>query len=186
MSELFNVKIKLTEAMLAARRGNNKIRRFDIAAIDKKKFPNRPMMWEPNLLQWRWAIKEALEAKGFAAESVIDFIRLPNQIQCPSVHLYQRNWKDSKNPGVQQHEMFEAFAAGAEITIPILIVSELEDNVESQSKNIFEATFKTKAPTKKDIIECFELIGSNIGLSPWGSKFGYGRFIVLKDNEQQE
>ena len=39
MSELFNVKIKLTEAMLEARLGNNTIRRFDIAVIDKKKFP---------------------------------------------------------------------------------------------------------------------------------------------------
>lgn len=185
MSKLFNIRIKLTEAMLAARRGSNKIRRFDLAPIDKKKFPDRPLMWEPNLLQWRWAIKEALEAKGFS-EQVIDFIRLPSQIKCPTIHLYQRNWKDTKNPGVQQHEMFEAFNVGAEITIPILIISNLEEGSEAPIKNAFEEAFKPKPPTENDIIECFELIGSNIGLSPWGSKFGYGRFIVLKDNEKQE
>lgn len=186
MAQLFDIRIKLTEAMLAARRGANMIRRFDIAAVDKKKFPERPVMWEPNILQWRWAIKEALEAKGLPAEEMIDFIRLPNQIKCPTIHLYQRNWKDSKKPGVQQHEMFEAFNAGAELTIPILIVSDLEDKNETQPKNVFEEMFKTKPPTKQQVIECFELIGSNIGLSPWGSKFGYGRFVVIKDNNEQQ
>lgn len=186
MAELFDIRIKLTEAMLAARRGSNKIRRFDIAPVDKKKFPDKPLMWEPNLLQWRWALKEALEAKGLSSDSVIDFIRLPNQIKCPSIHLYQRNWKDSKNPGVQQHELFEAFNVGSEITIPILIVSELEDKDETQPKNAFAEMFKTKPPTKQDVIDCFEIIGANIGLSPWGSKFGYGRFVVIKDNDQQE
>ena len=71
MAELFDIRIKLTEAMLAARRGSNKIRRFDIAPVDKKKFPDKPLMWEPNLLQWRWALKEALEAKGLSSDSVI-------------------------------------------------------------------------------------------------------------------
>jgi hypothetical protein len=49
---------------------------------------------------------------------------------------------------------------------------------ELEQRNFNGIQINSRPPTKEEVKECFTIIGESIGLSPWGSKFGYGRFIV--------
>ena len=59
-------------------------RKFDTATYKDE------LYFLPNNAQWRWALKEAMDAIGVLAESNIDFVRLPSRILAPKIHLYTR------------------------------------------------------------------------------------------------
>lgn len=121
--------------------------------------------------QWRWALREAFQSMGLIPEVDLDYLRLPVSIKMPTIRMYVRVWdpKSKKN-----NECFESIQAGAVITIPVFILSELE-----QSSQFNGIQIGSRAPTKEEVIQAFRIIGESIGLSPWGSKFGYGRFNLL-------
>lgn len=131
----------------------------------------------PSNAQWRWALKESMDALGILNQTGVDYVRLPTRIIMPKVHLYTRVF-DRQNP--DKRDTHECFQAGTVFSFPVLILGSLE-----QTSGI--EVFKDRPPTEDEIRSCFALIGEDIGLSPWGSKFGYGRFILLetKDNTQE-
>lgn len=155
----FVIKCKLTTPFLGARR-KEKMRVFDINTVGDKKY------FKIDNPQWRWALREAFGSMGLIPTVDIDYIRLPAEIQAPAIRTYKRLW-ESRN-----EESFECFQAGTVITFPVFILTELEQ------RNFNGIQISSRPPTKEEVKECFEIIGESIGLSPWGSKFGYGRFIV--------
>lgn len=127
--------------------------------------------WKPQISQWRWAMKEALDSFGLQLETSVDFIRFPVDIKAPKISAYQRAFhvQDSR-----KNEIFESFAAGTVISFQLFVLGSLE----GQSSMI---QIPLRPPTKEEVIACLKLVGSNIGLSPWGSKYDYGRFLLLQD-----
>lgn len=136
------------------------MRVFDVNVIGDKKY------FKIDTPQWRWAIQEAFNSMDLIPEVDVDYIRLPIEIPAPTIRTYKRNW-ESRN-----EESFECFQAGTVITFPVFILSELEQ------KNFNGIRMSSRPPTKEEVKQCFSIIGESIGLSPWGSKFGYGRFAI--------
>lgn len=115
-----------------------------------------------------------MDAIGILDKSDVDYVRLPTRIVMPKTHLYVRVL-DRQNP--DKRNTFESIQAGTVVSFPILILGQLE------SQNKLDL-FKSRPPTVEEVKQCFSIIGEDIGLSPWGSKFGYGRFILLTEDDK--
>ncbi len=109
--------------------------------------------------QWHWALNTAARALGKRFDA--DLIRLPESILPPKLVLYNRNF--SGPSGQRCVESFEAIPTRAIITLEVMI-------------GMPEGKEDDEDATITDVIDMFELVGRTIGLSPWGSRFGYGRF----------
>lgn len=168
-SKAVNLRLRVKTPWLGERRAKD-IRQFDISKIGDKTYLFL------DLVRWRWAIKEALDCMGILKDTDIDYIGLPATIPAPAIRMYKRRW-DNKNP--QHQEMFQCIQANTIITIPITILSSLPDNP-------MAAALGTRPPTEEELIRCFAIIGESIGLSPFGSRFGYGRFDVEQGKPQND
>lgn len=145
-----------------AARPSDKFRILDTA------IENGELMWVIDQVQWRWAMNEALASMGIRGETSADFIRLPIYIKCPKVNYYERVYRE--NGGQRKKETFESFRGGSMFTIPITILTQKENAYDEGER----------PPTEKEVLRMLEIMGEDIGISPWGSKFGYGRFIVTR------
>ena len=125
----------------------------------------------PNNAQWRWALREAMDAIGILDKTNIDYVRLPTRIVAPKMHLYVR-LLERQDP--DKRDTFECFQAGTVMSFNVLILGRLEHEVNLPG-------LEDRPPTEQELRQCFDIIGENIGLSPWGSKFGYGRFTILNN-----
>jgi hypothetical protein len=45
---------------------------------------------------------------------------------------------------------------------------------------------EVRSPTNEEIIKMLNFIGDMIGLSPWGSHFGYGKFHVVSFTDKNK
>lgn len=160
------ITIRLLKAILGARR-NQSCRVLDTV------LKNGEIMWEVNQTQWRWVLSEALAALPFSNETSVDYIRLPIYIKCPNVQLYERKFRDKT--GERQTELFESFPGGSRITVPVFVLGSLDADSASGGG--------LRPPTTEEVLAIFEEAGENIGISPWGSKFGYGRFNIAHTND---
>lgn len=82
-------------------------------------------------------------------------IEPPDHFRAPTLHLYNRIYNKVRS------EMFESFSAGTVLTVDIRIREDL-----------------AKAPTVDQLGTILRFTGDRLGLSPFGSKFGFGRFIL--------
>jgi hypothetical protein len=157
---LYELKIKLTTPFLGNQKTREQVRRFQ----RNKKTHDLVL----DIFQWAWALKEACVAVKL--DNLVDTtaIRLPEEIKAPKLELYVRKWKNDK--GFQQEEMFESIKSGAVLTMEILITQE-SYRPENKNNNL-------RGPTMEEFEKILKLAGELIGLSPWGSHFGYGRFKV--------
>lgn len=160
-TKTIELKLRVSRPWLGDRRGKD-IRKFDTEKIGDKTY----MILD--LVRWRWAIREALDSMGILGQTDIDYIGLPATILAPELRMYKRIW-DAKNP--DNREMFQCIQTGTLITISVTVLSSLPDNPLAESLGL-------RPPTVDEVRQCFEIIGERIGLSPFGSHFGYGRFIV--------
>jgi len=159
---LLCVKIKLKKPFLGNCRTTDKIRRFDRSKAFKHNI-------QVDMLRWNWTIEEAISALELDLDP--SSIRVNPTYSAPKIELFVRRWRDGKS-GKQREEMFEAIKAGAVLSFEVLVIN----NKEPEGSNA-DDTFKK--PTIKDLYKILTLVGEILGLSPWGSKFGYGRFEVL-------
>lgn len=120
-----------------------------------------------DLAQWYWALGQAQEALGL---SRIDqfAVRFEDAFIAPRLQLYVRRWSDTRH-NKQEQEMFESIGKGTVLTFNPILLSTQEP---SQSAG------KLRAPTLSEMKDIMGCVGHMLGLSPWGSKFGYGRFTV--------
>lgn len=167
-SHRLSLRCRITKPFLGARRQKDGIRAFDTGKEGDTTY------FYPDIAQWRWALKESMDSLGLLPAVDVDFVRLPTKIQSPTIRIYTRVW-DNKNP--DKREMFQSFQAGTVITVPLFILNELEPTGFNGMPSI------QRPPTEEELTECFRVIGSELGLSPWGSKFGYGRFIIEPTHE---
>lgn len=86
------------------------------------------------------------------------FVRMEHTCQPPAIFLYERRFRAG---GVLQMEQFEALRKGTVITFKLLLRDDLP-----------------KCPSLATVQQLFELVGEFAGMSPFGGKFGMGRFSV--------
>lgn len=159
------LRIKLTTAMLGDQRTREKIRRF-----------SRPPAFEGNIatdvIRWHWLIKEAataLELDDIDPSRVL----VEQSYKCPALELYSRTYiRENQRTGKKKREqdLFESIRVGAELDLKFMV---------TQTTDPREQDDGLRAPTEGELEEIFRVIGNTLGISPWGAKFGYGRFKVL-------
>jgi len=165
---LVELQIKLRSSMLGAKRTKNNIRVFE---RDNSYKPERLKI---DLSQWYWAIGESQNSLGM--QGVDPFgVRLESSFDSPTLEMYVRRWDDRRQK--DNREMFESIRKGAILTFPMMLLNKTEPHAGIDSDK--------RPPTIKELKDTFDCVGSMLGLSPWGSKFGYGRFSVqsLKYND---
>jgi hypothetical protein len=153
---LYLLKIRVVEKpwLGQQKNGGDKIRKF---RRDKK---NRIAI---NQVQWQWAMASA--AKSLEYDIDVETIRTESGFDAPTMGLYNRRWVHKGKP---HEELFECIREGSVLSIPILVMESGE--IEGQ---------QYKAPTRDELEHVFEYTGMFIGLSPWGSKWGYGLYEIV-------
>ena len=112
---------------------------------------------------WPWAWKQVFsDMPGVYVHAV----RMDQFLRAPSTHTITRKWVDGGRLREQDHE---AIAKGAIVTFGAELVEPEPDDV--------VATEPQSTPTVEQITTALTRMGSAIGVSPFGRKFGYGRFI---------
>jgi len=160
---LLQVKIKLTSPLLGDKMNTGGVRRFTrTAQMRNDEIPLDSALWV-------WAITQAAESLNLYITG--DMFRIPTKIQAPTLHLYNRRW--TTKTGKKKVDMFESVRTGSVLTIPILLFSEVPTSIT-----------KDRVVAECDFIAALHLVGTLIGISPWGSKFGYGRFEVLEETKE--
>lgn len=162
-SKKVDVRIKFTRPFLGTRPNRDGIKTID---VDKRPGESGEVMLCLDHAQWRWAMKEAIDSLGLSGQTSIDFIRFPIKAKAPKISKYMKVF-DSKNP--KKNPIFECFPAGSILSFSVFLLGSTEED-----------SLDGKRPlTEEEFLECLKLVGEFIGISPWGSKFGYGRFDVL-------
>lgn len=101
---------------------------------------------------WRAGLEQA--ARHLGLPNSIDWLILPINYAAPTLHLVTRQYNQGKNS-----ETFECFKARTIITFDVTIDEK-------------------KSPDPATMLQMWNLFGSAVGMSEFGSKFGYGRFEI--------
>jgi len=142
--------LKLKTPLLGSQQTKERVRRF-------RKTESGQISVDPG--QFLSNLGVAAEALEFDIST--DLIRVPDGIKAPQINLYIRSWRDSS--GLRKED-FECVRTGTVLTIPLLIMAGHEND--------------PLPPTINELHEMLSFMGAWTGLSPWGSKFNYGRFEV--------
>lgn len=168
-AHLVNVRLRLRKAVLGARRSDT-IRKLDTCIEDGR------TMWEISQPHWLWALGEARDALGLADVS-LDYIRLPLRVEVSrAVNPYVRTYRPPGG-GPRVDEMFESVRSGTVINVKVLVLGTVEDGSDTSGK---------RPPSPEELLDMLDIVGDSIGISPWGSKYGYGRFAVERNAAVQQ
>ena len=154
---LQRVKIKLTRPLLGDKRTSGNLRRFQ---RDKSA---ACLELEPDF--WFWTVRQAIIALGHDVEVDESTISVPGRVEVPSLVLYTHGYYG--RDGRRREDQFECIRSGALLTFEILIT-------ESREKD------GRRAPTVTELRSILSFVGKHLGISPWGSKFNFGRFELLE------
>lgn len=149
---LLSVKIRLTRPLLGERRYGDNVRRF-------KKTRDGKIDIDP--AHWNWAFSQAASSLHLA----VDYSALSPALGLvtPSLVLYNRRFTARKEgKEINGSEMHEAVSAGTLISFELAVLECLGK--------------KEPAPSQEQTAEMLSFVGSFVGISQWGNKFGYGRF----------
>lgn len=157
---IYALKIRLTSQMLGNVNSHEKVRRFERC--------RKSSDLQPDPVLWRWALAQAAQSLHLRVET--DAIAIPPGIRAPTLSLYRRHfYKDGKKGRKERvFEDFECINVGAVLTIYLQVASSLPGEPNK------------KVPSRADLENLFVFIGKFVGLSPWGSRFDYGRFDVVE------
>lgn len=151
---LYDLRVRVESPFLGDNRYPN-IRRF-------RRAPGSEEWWLLRIPQWHWACKEAATALGMVDVDTSQ-VHFTEKFRRATAILYRHNF--TRN-GQQAHEMFEAVNKNSILTFEVFLPETPERGG------------KTRPPTRDELRKIFEFIGQYVGLSPWGSQFGFGRFTV--------
>lgn len=157
---LYEVKIKLTSAWLGQQRTKEQIRRF------RKLKPSNNIAIDN--AQWQWAFQEAADALHLNHVDV-STIYTDQGFEAPTLQLYNRRYTHNGKP---HQELFESIRENTVITLEMLVTTPTQQNKLTQS------------PSKSELDQILCFVGRMLGLSPWGSRFGFGRFKIESIEEK--
>ena len=114
---------------------------------------------------WLWALKNALPVGSNISVSTI---RLPLSLRAPTLVLYR-----------DKHErMYEGITPNTVLTFPVFFTACPPPNVDEGMR----------APTLEEFKQLLSFVGERVGLSPYRSEEGWGRFKVesIKENDSEK
>ena len=158
---LYELKIKLTSPWLGQQRTHQHVRRF------RREKNNRLII---DTSQWQWAIQEAAEALHLDCIDV-STIHTESGFDAPSLQLFNRRYTHKGKP---HEEMFESIRENTTLTFNVLVTKPHPVSTESVG---------LRPPDQEELMALFAFVGKMIGLSPWGTRFGFGRFTVEQIKE---
>jgi len=153
---LYEIKIKLTSPWLGQQRTRGQVRRF------RRDNGNRLLI---DTAQWQWAFQEAADALHLDKVDV-STIHTESGFDAPSLQLYNRRYTYN---GKAHTEMFESIREGAVITFDLLVTTPPPGPSDSSS---------VSPPDNVELKSILAFVGKMLGLSPWGTRFGFGKFTV--------
>lgn len=117
--------------------------------------------------QWEWAVDEAVTSLGMTSIETKCFLP-PLPIYIPTTTLYSRNYTRF---GRRDSCMHEAIRKGAELTVDMVVVST------PPPRSALDKV--TDPPSQDQIKQILKFIGTFLGISPYGSEKGFGRFTLM-------
>lgn len=154
---IYRLRIRLTSQMLGARSSQNGMRTFD-------RHPSKGSDWmDFSAKLWRWAVQEAVE--GLHLKQVQpDCIQPPQGYLAPHTTPFARQFKRGEN---KERDVFEAIRAGTVLTLRFAVTAPPPG-----------ALAHLRKPDAEELEQIFKYIGEFLGISPWGNKFGFGRYVI--------
>lgn len=152
---LHSVTLKLTRPLLGDKRTSSNIRRFQRDESDAC------IELEPSF--WFWTVRQAVLALSLNSvdESTIG---VPGSVKTPALALYAHGYYG--RDGRRREDRFECVRSGTHLTFEILLTESLEKD-------------GRRAPTLEEFTSILKFVGKYLGISPWGSKFDFGRYELL-------
>jgi hypothetical protein len=162
---LYDFKIRLRTVVLGDEHAQSSDGR-PVFRFVRSSRPGFESCWDISPQAWSFAVREALEICK-ADDMLPDMFGCPLPVKMPSIHLYVRRGKPSAKPFSQTKEhRHECFNSNTVLTV----------------RASFTRSRQAPAipcPSYADAALVLQCIGENIGISTWGSSFGYGRFDLL-------
>jgi len=157
---LLLARLRLSSEMLGIKKSpirGGYIRRFERLADGRLKTP---------LAIWDWALRESFANFGWRDKVDWSAVRPDVAFHSGRIDLFTRHW----NKGTERmHEEFESVFAQQEVT-QALILSRGPDSIGARKGG------HARMPDPDELRDALLFIGRFLGVSPWGNRFGYGRF----------
>lgn len=155
----YRVKIQLTTPIMGSQATTEKIRRFRRGLLPDT------ITIEPDM--WFWTLRQACQAIGGMEHFDVTTLRIPNGIVARTFSIYTHSYT---REGRQLREQFESIRRGAQLTFDVSL-TDLEPTATRRTED--------RAVDEETMHKLITYIGTYLGLSPWGSKFNFGRFNVI-------
>lgn len=129
------------------------------------------MHWELDANTWEFLIRESLAALHLDKELSHHSFQIPSPIMLPRLTLLKRQTgKKRHGTNIPIYKDHECINTNTIITIETHVYEEIPPEVRNQDKY--------RAPTIEDIRLVWTYIGKHLAISPWGRRFGNGRFTI--------
>lgn len=165
-ANIYTLRMRLTSTWLGQQKTKDNVRRFR---------RDREGRIAIDLAHWSWTFQQAAEAMKMLDVDT-ECIRTESGFEAPSLILYHRKYRYKGKP---HEEMFEAIRENNILTMPILVTGFIEEGPSGECN-------PKHPPTRKELEKLLQFSGKWLGLSPWGCKYGYGRFEVESLNHAED
>lgn len=118
---------------------------------------------------WDWALRETFTGLGWRDKVDWSAIRPDPVFNVSALAIHSRSYYKGE---LKKNEDYECVEPGKVITQPMLL-TESPDNISSRKK------VGSRVPDLEELQGVLEYIGRYCGISPWGNRYGYGRFEVV-------
>lgn len=161
--KLYMVKIQLESPMLGDQQDNDGVHRFERSKKEG---------WIlTDMDRWHYALSEATTTLDLASSLAASQIRVDLEWRAPSLHRYVKTRRDPKT-GAARETTFECIRTGTMLTFEVAALESPEPD-----------SIGLRGPDAEELTEILRVVGKYVGISPWGSRFGFGRFTVRSIHE---
>ena len=150
---IYDVAIRLETPMLGDQMNQNRVRVFRRGTSG--------MTLEVETYSWFEAFEEAAAVVSNKFDASL--LRVPDEIQLPSVHFYVRKYWAK---GTRRKAAHECIRPGTVLRFQLVYVGKTDES--------------------EMLRKILEFVGDRLGLSPWGSGHKYGRFHVIEIKAAQD
>ena len=117
---------------------------------------------------WDWVLRESFSNFGWTDQIDWSAVRVHRAMHADHLTTHTRQYQRRDE---LKRETFEAVPIGA-ITSYALFITDAPDNLAARRRT------NARLPAVAEVGDALEFAGTFLGVSPWGNRFGYGRFEV--------
>ncbi len=154
--QIYVTKIRVTEPLLGDCPSHDGVYRFARTSDDKRLLLDSSRM--------HFCFDEAIRALDLQTTVSASQIRADCELRPPTLHRFVRQF--TKN-GKRTEVLHESIRTGTVLTFEVAVLEQAEPGGDG-----------LRGPEQHELVGILTVIGKYMGISPWGSKFEYGRFTV--------